>query len=89
MSSGALTRIIPHRRVRLRPLPEHASAHHGAFPRCAQCKTAAGSRYLRTLLLQPSTDLDTISARLDCVSELLARDELLVDAHKVMASDEL
>ena len=57
--------------------------------RCAQCKTAAGSRYLRTLLLQPSTDLDTISARLDCVSELLARDELLVDAHKVMSSDEL
>jgi len=40
-------------------------------------------------LLQPSTDLDTITERLNCVSELLARDELLVDAHKVMASDEL
>lgn len=51
-----------------------------------QCKTAAGSRYLRSALLQPSTDVDTISARLDCVSELLEREEALIDANKVLMS---
>ena len=49
----------------------------------AQCITTAGARYLRSNLIQPSTDLATIAARLDAVSELLARPEALQDARKV------
>ena len=50
------------------------------------CKTAAGTRYLRSSLVQPSTDLDTICARLDCVSELLTREEAMVDAQRVLSA---
>lgn len=39
--------------------------------------TPGGSRYLRATLLQPSTDLATICARLDAVTELLGRDGML------------
>ena len=50
------------------------------------CKTAAGTRYLRSSLIQPSTHLDTISARLDCVSELVEKEDALLDAQKVLSS---
>lgn len=46
----------------------------------------AGARHLRSSLIQPSTDIDTISARLDCVSELLARPDCLQDVHKILPS---
>jgi len=49
-----------------------------------QCLTPAGTRYLRASLLQPCTDLVTICARLDCVSELLERPEVLQDVRKVL-----
>ena len=48
------------------------------------CKTAAGTRYLRSSLMQPSTNLETISARLDCVSELLEGEDALQDIQKVL-----
>ena len=43
------------------------------------CKTGAGSRMLRAALLQPSTDMDTITARHDAVVELLEREEALIE----------
>ena len=48
------------------------------------CKTGAGSRMLRAALIQPSTDMDTITARHDCVVELLAREDALVDLQMTM-----
>ena len=48
------------------------------------CKTGAGSRMLRAALIQPSTDMDTITARHDCVVELIAREDALVDLQKIL-----
>ena len=48
------------------------------------CKSAAGRRMLRASLLQPSTDLNTINTRLDCVEELGAGGERLVDVQKLL-----
>ena len=49
------------------------------------CLTAAGTRYLRSAILQPSTDLATIAARLDAVSELRSRDAFAaVNLRKVL-----
>lgn len=49
-----------------------------------QCKTAAGARMLRSSLTQPSKDLDTIQLRVEAVSELLPRDEALIDLAKIL-----
>ena len=49
------------------------------------CKTGAGSRMLRAALLQPSTDMDTITARHDAVVELLEREEALIDVPRPLA----
>jgi DNA mismatch repair protein MSH4 len=57
---------------------------HSLFGALNHCLTAAGTRHLRSSLIQPSTDLATISARLDGVSELLAREEALHDARRVL-----
>jgi len=48
------------------------------------CKTGAGSRMLRAALIQPSTDMDTITARHDCVVELLAREDAIIDLQKIL-----
>ena len=49
------------------------------------CRTAAGARMLRAALVQPSTDLDTITTRLDCVVELVDRGETLgADLQKIL-----
>lgn len=39
--------------------------------------TPMGARYLRTNILQPSTDVDKISGRLNAVAEILAKPEVL------------
>ena len=46
------------------------------------CKTAAGGRMLRSSLIQPSTDLDTIQMRLEATAELLLREEAQIDLAK-------
>ena len=48
------------------------------------CLTAAGTRCLRAALIQPSTSLPTITARLDCVSELIERPDCLHDLRKIL-----
>ena len=58
--------------------------HQSLFGALNKCLTQAGSRFLRSALLQPSTDLATISARLDAVSELLTRPEAIQDARKIL-----
>ena len=39
---------------------------------------------LRAALIQPSTDMDTITARHDCVVELLAREDAIIDLQKIL-----
>lgn len=39
--------------------------------------TPMGARYLRTNILQPSTDVDKITGRLNAVAEILAEPEVL------------
>lgn len=48
------------------------------------CKTLAGTRLLRSSLIQPSNDLSTINMRQDCVVELLQREEMLVDVQRIL-----
>lgn len=47
-------------------------------------KTSAGSRLLRSSLIQPSNDLATIETRQDCMSELLHREEALADIQRIL-----
>jgi DNA mismatch repair ATPase MutS len=49
-------------------------AKKSLFGALNHCLTTAGTRCLRSSIIQPSVDLETISARLDCVSELLERE---------------
>ena len=48
-------------------------AKQSLFGALNHCITSAGTRYLRSSLLQPSCDLATIAARLDAVTEVCAR----------------
>ena len=56
-------------------------AKKSLFGALNHCLTTAGTRCLRSSIIQPSVDLETISARLDCVSELLEREVRASDAH--------
>ncbi|GMH42445.1 hypothetical protein BSKO_10364 [Bryopsis sp. KO-2023] len=48
-------------------------------------KTACGSRLLRSHLLQPLTDIETLSCRYDCVQELVADDEMMFNVGDALA----
>eukprot|EP00959_Pyramimonas_sp_CCMP1952_P471505 9498519-Pyramimonas_sp.AAC.2 len=48
-------------------------------------KTLGGARLLRASLLQPLRDLGTITARLDCLDELLADESLFSNLSAVLA----
>lgn len=41
--------------------------------------TPGGDRLLRANILQPPCDLNTINTRLDCISELIEKEELFYD----------
>lgn len=67
-------------------LRNHRTSHvkHSLFDSLNHTLTNAGARHLRSTILQPSTDLATISGRLDAVSELLQRDAALHDVRRVL-----
>ncbi|XP_028395701.1 mutS protein homolog 4-like [Dendronephthya gigantea] len=48
-------------------------------------KTAAGARMLRSNILQPPSDVGTINTRLDCVTELLEKEEEFYTLQSVLA----
>ena len=66
--------------------PSAASAQASLFGVMNHCKTAGGTRVLRSTLIQPCTSLDTIQLRLEAVSELLGREEALLDIIKNLPS---
>jgi DNA mismatch repair protein MSH4 len=48
-------------------------------------KTALGARLLRSNLLQPPSDVETISLRLDCVAELIEKEDLYFNLQDVLS----
>lgn len=50
--------------------------NHTLFGVLNYTKTAGGSRRLRSNILEPLVDVETINMRLDCVQELLQDEEL-------------
>jgi DNA mismatch repair protein MSH4 len=55
---------------------ENAKSKQCLFGLLNETQTPMGARYLRTNILQPSTDLDKINARLDAVEELSSKEDM-------------
>ncbi|GAB1288253.1 MutS protein homolog 4 [Apodemus speciosus] len=58
---------------------------HTLFGVLNYTKTAGGSRRLRSNILEPLVDVETISMRLDCVQELLQDEELFFGLQSVIS----
>ncbi|XP_021500130.2 mutS protein homolog 4 [Meriones unguiculatus] len=59
--------------------------NHTLFGVLNYTKTAGGSRRLRSNILEPLVDVETINMRLDCVQELLQDEELFFGLQSVIA----
>ncbi|KAM3914999.1 mutS protein homolog 4 [Leptodactylus fuscus] len=59
--------------------------NHTLFGVLNNTKTPGGSRRLRSNILEPLIDLDTINTRLDCVQEFLADEELFFSLQSVLS----
>jgi DNA mismatch repair protein MSH4 len=55
---------------------DNAKSKQCLFGLLNESLTPMGSRYLRTNILQPSTDRDKINSRLDAVEELSTKEEM-------------
>ncbi|EDL82522.1 mutS homolog 4 (E. coli) (predicted) [Rattus norvegicus] len=60
-------------------------SNHTLFGVLNYTKTAGGSRRLRSNILEPLVDVETISMRLDCVQELLQDEELFYGLQSVIS----
>ncbi|XP_021013742.2 mutS protein homolog 4 isoform X1 [Mus caroli] len=60
-------------------------SNHTLFGVLNYTKTAGGSRRLRSNILEPLVDVETISMRLDCVQELLQDEELFFGLQSVIS----
>ncbi|XP_020824183.1 mutS protein homolog 4 isoform X5 [Phascolarctos cinereus] len=58
---------------------------HTLFGVLNHTRTPGGSRRLRSNILEPLTDVDTITMRLDCVEELLQEEELFFGLQSVIS----
>ncbi|KAL5248605.1 hypothetical protein ACHWQZ_G017698 [Mnemiopsis leidyi] len=58
---------------------------HTLFGVLNKTKTSGGAKILRSTILQPPSDVDTITLRQDCVDELLHNEELFNNLESVMA----
>jgi DNA mismatch repair protein MSH4 len=55
---------------------ENAKSKQCLFGLLNESQTPMGARYLRTNILQPSTDASKINARLDAVEELSSKEDM-------------
>ncbi|KAM9324666.1 mutS protein homolog 4 [Gastrophryne carolinensis] len=58
---------------------------HSLFGVLNNTKTPGGSRRLRSNILEPLTDLNTINTRLDCIQELLEDEDLFFSLQSVLS----
>ena len=68
------------------PLSGRAAAQGGSLLSLFKPKTKGGQNLLRATLLQPSSDLGTISARLDCLEELLSNEQLFLSLQAILGA---
>ncbi|GIX70034.1 mutS protein homolog 4 [Caerostris darwini] len=63
---------------------ELGKAEHCLYGVLNHTQTPGGDRLLRANILQPPCDLNTINTRLDCISELIEKEELFYDLKSVI-----
>ncbi|CAL1285489.1 unnamed protein product [Larinioides sclopetarius] len=63
---------------------ELGKAEHCLYGVLNHTLTPGGDRLLRANILQPPCDLNTINTRLDCISELIEKEELFYDLKSVI-----